>query len=135
MSHAAGVWIDHRKAIVVALNAGDEVVSVVESRVEKPGKSGGAPVDDRKQRALSGALNGYYHAVIGSLRAHDRLLIFGPGETKDELNAQLVKMKLGERVVAVETEGRMTEQDVIAKVRGYFEQDTETAAIGAAPPP
>ena len=44
----------------------------------------------------------------------------GIGEAKGELHARLLKMNLGGHIAAVQTEGQMTEREVVAKVRVYF---------------
>jgi len=132
MNDHAGVWIDHRKALIVALTPGGELSTVVLSKVEKHLERSGdspmkgayearqVPADDRRQRALTGELNIYYDAVIAALRNYGQLLVFGPGEAKGELHARLLKRKLGARVAAVETEGRMTDHQIAAKVRAHF---------------
>jgi hypothetical protein len=129
----AGVWIDHRRAVIVGLTPDGEVTSVILSKVEKhPERAGDSPLkgafeaaqvpaDDRRQRALTGELNIYYDAVIAALRNYARLLVFGPGEAKGELHARLLKMKLGGRVAAVESADRMTDHQIVAKVRAQFE--------------
>ena len=137
MTDRAGVWIDHRKAVVVALGPDGAHTTLITSKVEKHAERGGdsplkgpyearqVPADDSRQRALTGELNVYYDAVIAALGKFESVLLFGPGEAKGELKKRLVKMKLGERVVAVETNDKMTDHEIVAKVRGYF---------GVAPP-
>jgi hypothetical protein len=78
------------------------------------------PPDDMRQRALTGELNVYYDAVVAVLRPHDRLLLMGPGEAKGELHKRLLKAKLGDRVVSVQTEDKMTDPQIVAKVRAFF---------------
>jgi hypothetical protein len=129
----AGVWLDHRKAQIVGLTTDGEITKVILSNVEKHLERGGdsamrgayepsqVPADDRRQRALTGKLNIYYDAVIEAVRDYGKLLVFGPGEAKGELHARLLKKKQGDRVSAVETEGEMTDRQVVAKVRAYFE--------------
>jgi hypothetical protein len=128
----AGVWIDHRQARIVGLTAAGEVSTVIFSKAEKHLERAGdspmkgayealqVPADDRRQRALTGELNIYYDAVIAALRNYGRLLVFGPGEAKGELRARLSKMNLDEHIDAVETAGRMTDRQVVAKVRAHF---------------
>ena len=132
MAGNSGVWIDHRRAVVVELDGDDVKTSVIPSSVEKHAERGGdspmkgryeahqVPADDRRQRALTGELNTYYDAVIAVLRGRDQLLLFGPGEAKEELHKRLQKEHLGARVVAVETEDKMTDPQMVAKVRAYF---------------
>jgi len=137
MNDHAGVWIDHRKAVIVGLTPDGEVTTVILSRVEKhPERAGDSPMkgayearqvpaDDSRQRALTGELNIYYDAVIAGLRNYGSLLLLGPGEAKTELQSRLIKSKLGARVVAVETADKMTDRQIVAKVRAHF---------GGAPP-
>ena len=132
MTGKAGVWIDHRKAVLVTLTAAGEHTRTILSNVEKHPERGGdsplkgsyeasqVPADDSRQRALTGELNVYYDAVIAALRESDSLLLFGPGEAKGELHRRLVKMKQGARVSAVETQDKMTGPQIVAKVRAHF---------------
>jgi hypothetical protein len=78
------------------------------------------PADDRRQRALSQHLDVYYDQVIEVLRHFDRIVLFGPGEAKGELHKRMAKTKLDTRVVAVETNDRMTDSQIAAKVRTFF---------------
>ena len=132
MSSKVGVWLDHRKSVIVTLNSNGENITHIVSRVEKHLERGGdsplkgryephqVPADDSRQRALTGELNIYYDDVIAALRDCENLLLFGPGEAKGELHKRLAKAKLGPRVVAVETEDKMTDPQIIAKVHAYF---------------
>ena len=132
MNDNAGVWIDHRKAMVVILSSGKERVTSIASNVEKHLERAGdsplkgsyeasqVPADDARQRALTAELAIYYDAVIALVRDAGSILIFGPGEAKGELERRLIKHKLGGLVAAVETEDKMTDRQIVAKVREYF---------------
>ena len=129
---SAGVWIDHRKAQIVCLTADGEISQTILSNVEKHPERGGdspmkgayearqVPADDRRQRSLTGELNGYYDAVIAALRDYGNLLVFGPGEAKGELQSRLTRNGPAGRVVVVETEDKMTDRQIVAKVRAHF---------------
>jgi hypothetical protein len=132
MTSNAGVWIDHRDAVIAAVTAKDagttRINSDVERHLARTGDSplnGGfecrqVPADDRRQRALTEQLNAYYDRVIAALRQFDCLILFGPGEAKGELHKRMARTKLDTRVMAIETEDRMTDPQIIAKVRAYF---------------
>lgn len=132
MTDKAGVWIDHRKAIVVALTSDGEHSTTILSKVEKHPQRGGdsplkgtyearqVPADDVRQRALTGELNIYYDVVIAALRNYNNLFLFGPGEAKGELRTRLAKKNLSGRVIVVETQDKMTDRQVVAKVRAHF---------------
>ena len=132
MTTKAGIWIDHRTAVIVTLSPEGDHTTLITSNVEKHLERGGdsplkgpyearqVPADDNRQRALTGELNIYYDAVIAAIRDYGSLFIFGPGEAKVELHKRLQKMKLGARVAAVETADKMTDRQVLAKVRTHF---------------
>lgn len=133
MSTRLGLWIDHRKAVVVAVTDKGEETSLIISQVEKqPGRYRGirsttpyesqqVPADDSRQRKFTGHLNIYYDAVIACVRSAESILIFGPGEAKNELKKRLAKNKLGGRVVGVETIDKMSDRQIAAKGRQYFQ--------------
>jgi hypothetical protein len=81
--------------------------------------------DDRRQRKLTGHLNIYYDAVIACIRDAETILIFGPGEAKGELKKRLETNKLSGRIVGIETIDKMTDRQVAAKVRQYFQENND----------
>jgi len=132
MRTKVGLWIDHRKAIVVVVMDKGEEIRVTISKAEKqlrrsgdsplkgPYESRQVPQDDSRQRALTGHLNIYYNAVIASIREAESILIFGPGEAKNELKERLIENGLGGCVVGIETVDKMTNRQIAAKVRKHF---------------
>ena len=136
MPTKVGVWIDHRKAVVVVVTEEGEEIGLIISKVEEQLRRSGdsplkgsfeaqrVPADDRRQRALTQYLNIYYDAVITCIREADSILIFGPGEAKNELEKRLEKSNLGGRIAAIETADKMTDKEIAAKVRQRF-RDTE----------
>jgi len=137
MRTKVGLWIDHRKALIVAITDKGEEIRLVISKVEKqPGRFNGVrstthyesqlvPADDSRQRKLTGHLNIYYDAVIASIRNAESILIFGPGEAKGELKKHLKRAKLDGRIIGIETIDKMTDRQISAKVRQYFQEKSE----------
>jgi hypothetical protein len=138
MTNQAGIWIDHRKAVIVTLATSGERIVTIESHVEKhPERTGDSPLkgayearqvpaDDKRQRALTGELDRYYDKVIAALHGCAELLVFGPGEAKGEFRTRLERNKTAMRIVAVDTEDRMTDPQIAAKVRRHFAADGAT---------
>lgn len=132
MKRAVGLWIDHRKAVIVAVTDQGETTSLIVSRVEKqrrrvagirsmtPYESSQVPADDRQERSFHAHLATYYDAVIASIRGAESILIFGPGEAKVELRHRLETGKHVGRIVEIETEDKMTDRQIEAKVREHF---------------
>ena len=135
MSTQLGLWIDHRKAIVVAITEQGEKIEEIVSSVEKQLQRAGdrplegdyevvqVPADNRRQRDFTKHLNIYYAAVITVIRDAESILIFGPGEAKGELKEQLEKNHLGGYIVDIETVDKMTNPQIAAKVRQYFAKE------------
>ena len=135
MKTTVGLWIDHRKAVIVVLTDEAEEIKLIISKVEKqPGRPGGVRsktpyesqllrADDSRQRKLTGHLNIYYDAVIACIRDAESILIFGPGEAKGELKKRLETKKLSGRIVGIETIDKMTDRQIAAKVRQYFQEN------------
>ncbi len=132
MGTKVGLWIDHRKTMVVRITEKGEEVAFTISGVEKQLRRSGdsplkgsyeplqVPPDDRRQKAFAGHLDSYYDAVIASIGDATTILIFGPGEAKGELVKRLERKSLGGRIAAVETADQMTSRQISAKVRQHF---------------
>ncbi len=132
MTNKTGIWIDHRKAVIVTVLDSGEEVDTVSSNVEKhPERTGDSPLqgryeaqqvpaDDKRQRALTGHLNAFYDTVIGRIATAEAMFIFGPGEAKGELKRRLEHRQLGSRVSALETADKLTDRQISAKVREHF---------------
>ena len=132
MSINAGLWIDHRKAVVVVVTEAGEEINQILSKAEKQLRRTGStplqgnfesqqvPADDSRQRMFTGQLNNYYDEVIACIRDSESILIFGPGVAKDELKERLDGNNLGGRVSGIETVDKMTDPQIAAKVRQYF---------------
>jgi hypothetical protein len=132
MKTQAGVWIDHRKAVIVMVTDTGEEIRLIISQTEKQLRRAGdsplqgsyeaqqVPADDSRERKRTGQLNIYYDAVIASIRGADSLLIFGPGEAKGELAKRLERSHFSGRIVGSETADKMTQRQIAAKVRQYF---------------
>jgi len=141
MRRRVGLWIDHRKAIIVAVTDKGEEIGLIISKVETqlrrsgdsplkgPYESQQVPAYDSRQRTLTGHLNIYYDAVIACIGDAESILIYGPGEAKGELKKRLEKSKLGGRIAGVETVDKMTNRQIAAKVRQHFAE--QRSAIGS----
>ena len=130
----AGLWIDHREAIIVVLSETGEETKRIQSSVEwqlrRLGEpSNGSfeaqerPADDSREREYTGHLAHYYDEIISYLRDVGSILIFGPGEAKGELKKRFEKHKSDTRTIAMETADKMTEPEVVAQVRHHFHAD------------
>jgi len=132
MKTKVGLWMDHRKAVIVVVSDKGEETKLIVSKVEKQlRRSGGSPLkgsyealqvpaDDSHEREFTGHLNIYYDAIIACIRDAEAILIFGPGEAKGELEKRLGSKELSGRIIGIETVDKMTDRQIAAKVRQRF---------------
>lgn len=137
MKPVKGLWIDHRKAVIVTVTDKGEEVQDVISHVEKQlGRFEGersttsypaqlVPADDSQQRDLTGHLDRYYDEVISRLRDAELILIFGPGEAKGELAKRIERTDLGSHIAGIETVDKMSDRQIAAKVRAYLKNTVQ----------
>lgn len=132
MSDNAGVWIDHKKAVIVigGQDAPVTVSSDIGTHARHAGGGGGYPGSNssqtggserREEHRHENELNRYYDEVIGRLGHPKSLLVLGPGEAKLELQKRLPHaMPNPQPVVAVEAADHLTDAQIVAKVREHF---------------
>ena len=124
MKLRVGVWIDHRKAAIV-FSSGDGVTAkTLESGLEPhPRFSGHQDGGGEKQyeERYAQHLDQYYDRVIRELGQPEALFIFGPGEAKRELKERLGRTKtLVSSNVAIETADKLTDLQIVSKVKEHF---------------
>lgn len=127
-----GLWIDHRKAVIVLESSAGEEINVILSDADRqPGRIHGErsrtsfealkiEADDVTQRKFTTELHHYYKEVVACVRHAEALLVFGPGEAKGQLVMELEKTLPKDCVVTVETADKMTDRQISAHVREHF---------------
>ncbi len=133
MKRVVGLWIDHRKAVIVAVvGEGEDVILTMKSHMEPHVRFAGGSrskgqheslevmAEDAQERRFAHHLNTYYDEVISHIGYAEAILLFGPGEAKAELEKRLESKGLARQIVAVETTDKMTERQIAAKVRQHF---------------
>lgn len=129
-----GLWIDHKKATLVIQTEHGENIQQIESEVGRHVHYRGASNskspfsaqyqqgDDQLDNKFTEQLNKFYEKVIAQIREADAVLIFGPGEAKRELEKRIAYEKVNVPVMKIETADKMTERQIAAKVRHYFQE-------------
>lgn len=133
MAGKVGVWIDHRKAVVVTFENGKENIHEMDSDVEKHVRnsggagSGGAShgaqdvmAGDKRDRKYMNHLNSFYDRVIQALVHAEGIVILGPGEAKGELDKRITDKEMRKRVQLVETSDKLTNPQLVAKLSDCF---------------
>jgi len=129
-----GLWIDHKKAIFVIQTKQGENIQQIESEVGRHVHYRGASHpkspfsaqyqqgDDQLDNKFTEQLNKFYEKVIAHIRKADAVLIFGPGEAKRELEKRIAHEKVKVPVMKIGAADKMTERQIAAKVRNYFQE-------------
>ena len=136
MENLFGLWVDHEKAIIVSLTGESHKVIHLESDVEghfrlkggsrsnTPWGIQGATSESKRELRYSKHLNIYFQNIMDLLKDAKQIFIFGPGEAKYELKKTIEKNNifLG-KISDIETTDKLTEPQIVAKVKKYFEKE------------
>ena len=133
MGTKVGVWLDSEKAYIISLfedrHVMETIESEVESRVRYEGETksfsgkGGSLVNPSKKKTKrrKHQMDSYILSVLEKLRSAEGIYIFGPAECKRELEKGLIKRK-DKPSIHIESADKMTERQMIARVKGHFSQ-------------
>jgi hypothetical protein len=124
MNHTVGIWIDHARAVIVSASDGGVTTTTLESDVDAhprySGQQDGGGEKKYEERHRQ-RLDHYYDQVIGKLGQPEAVLLFGPGEAKLELKERLRRVRTPvARTVDIETADKLTEPQIVAKVKEHF---------------
>lgn len=146
MSTKAGVWIDHKQAIVVLVTEAGQEVKKIAFDAGQPTKASGSSrgrnrftpndfvAEDRQERKLENDRKKYYDEVLAAIREATSILILGPGEAKAEFGKRIKSKKLRGVTMQAETADKMTERQLTAKVRAHFAEGAASKSAAAKKP-
>lgn len=129
-----GLWIDHKKAIIVIQSEQGENIQQIESEIGRHVRYRGASHpkspysaqyqqgDDQLDNKFTEQLNKFYDKIIVNIYAADAVLIFGPGEAKHELEKRIAHEKIKVQIVGMEVADKLTDRQIVTKVRKYFQE-------------
>lgn len=133
MNNKTGIWIDHKKAVIVSVSDDRVSATTMESelgphtrfsgRASYPTPDGPQDGGGEKQyeERYGQHLDRYYDEVIRRVGHPEAMLIFGPGEAKLQLHARLGHTKaFSECAVVIATTDKLTDPQIVAKVKEHF---------------
>ena len=132
MKKEVGVWIDHRRAVIVTIENKVEMTREIKSNMEKHARfssgthskasnnSQGSTAEDVRDRQFGDHLDRDYDGIVSIICDADSIWIFGSGEAKVELKNRLKREEFGGHIVGIETDDKMTNNQITAKVRDHF---------------
>jgi hypothetical protein len=135
MGKLTGIWLDSEKAYVITLGDGDPAIekidSPVETRVRIEGEKkqysrlGGMYVNPQKKKTKrqEQQLRSYYHMIMDRVKDADAIYVFGPSNAPKRFYKELFHHKdMASKVIGYETEGRLTRNQMVARVRKVYEK-------------
>ena len=129
-----GLWIDHKKAVIVIQNEQGEDIQKIESGIGRHVRYRGASHpkspysaqyqqgDDQLDNKFTEQLNKFYEKVIELIRGAQAVLIIGPGEAKCELEKRIFHAKVKVPIMDIVPADKLTDRQIAAKVRSYFQE-------------
>jgi stalled ribosome rescue protein Dom34 len=139
MKKEVGLWVDHRRAVIVISLDQEEEIKRITSNVEKHVRYSGASyardtsdshhdtTEDGRDRRFDEQLSRYYDEIISHLHDATSILIMGPGEAKAELQKRFEGHEPSGCIVAMITADRMTDQQIAASVRQHFRESQQSS--------
>lgn len=113
----AGVWIDHKKAIIITKDGSEYAFK---DKIEAPGKFE-ADSELRLNHAKHDDLIVYFKSLSGHLHQYDRILLIGTGIAQEQFRNYLNEdAKFKDKQIAIENTGHLTDHQMLAKVREFF---------------
>jgi len=125
------VWIDHNRAVIAAVDDGEESIETIPSDAGRhPRAHGGSRMvapwgpqtsndEYARERRYESHLAHFYRDVIRHLGQPDELVVMGPAQAKQELKAEIEESLLRDVHVVLETAGEMTDPQVLARLRSF----------------
>jgi hypothetical protein len=135
MEKQVGIWIDTKKAIIVALEGQkEEKITEIDSEVENriyhnnesnKGTFSGSHQSDNETKfdnRKKEQMDYYLEVVMNHIKKADYLYVFGPAETKLKLEQKIRDEKsLGKiKLKAIETADKMTLNEIVAQVKDFY---------------
>jgi hypothetical protein len=133
MDNRVGLWIDHKKAVIV-VDGESAPPLVVQSDVPGhtrftggggyPGghSSQGGESERRREERHRNALDEYFDRVVEAIGEAQSVLIFGPGEAKHQFVDRLGRAARRPRpAITIDTADKLTDPQIVAKVSKYFD--------------
>jgi stalled ribosome rescue protein Dom34 len=124
MKSKAGLWIDHRKCLIVFVNGKKIGIKIIKSNLNvqptPSSESQNLKDDNQKNKHFAEKLNLYFNEIISIVKDARSIFIFGPGMAKNKLLKRITKLETKGYIEDLETTDNMTGAQVVAKVRHHY---------------
>jgi len=126
-----GVWLDSDNALVVTLSGESHTIDEIKSNVDHINYAGGrGSATPNRFQAVKSEKNLlekkkhqfqlYFQDIYEKVKTADKLLIFGPAETKTAFLKMLLEYKTDRSKITIETADSLTDNQVVAYIKKFF---------------
>jgi hypothetical protein len=129
-----GIWLDHAQAHFIDFSKGPVIIETAysnrQSQGQLRGETNGGEQTGHVRASMNenhinnrdkGILQDYYKMLSDRLKNYDDIFLFGSSTAKDELfNKLKIDKQFAEKNIQVKQSGFLTENQMIAEVRKYF---------------
>ena len=120
MERKVGLWINHRKAVIVSIANKKIYIREITSNIENQSRPKKNDLVDSAEEKSEIQLDRYYNVIISLISDGESIWIFGPDDAKVVLEDRLRTAGFGARVVGIETVAEMTNRQLALKVQQRF---------------
>jgi hypothetical protein len=131
-----GIWLDQDNAYILSIENENETFETVTSDIEHYNIGGGSGTrfkggpqdvvqDSKYLEREKHQLKRYFESIVPKINDADALVIFGPAGTNEQLSKELKQnhKDLSSKIKGVEKVDSMTENQVKALIRDFFESN------------
>ena len=114
-----GIWIDHRRAVIVTIEHGQETIATMEGDADRlPAGPQSSINEHRIEENYKLHVVHFYKDVIKAIGKADQLLVIGPAQAKHEFAEEVEKVADLRAVPRkIEAADKMTDPQIAAKLR------------------
>ena len=116
-----GVWIDNQEAILITNTPDSEAKEyTIHGKIKASGGHSGGSEHSMNNAKQTDAIK-YFKSVSAQLLNYDEILIFGPGQSQEQLQNHLKEdAQFKSKQISIDTADQLTDPQRIAKVRDFF---------------
>ncbi len=115
----AGVWLDNHHAVIIADTLSHGEYNILD-KVQSEGTQGGGS-EHSMNNAKKGEHLKYFKALSNHLTRFDEILLFGPGQSQEQLQNHLKgDAQFKSKLITIDSSDQLTDPQRIARVRDFF---------------
>lgn len=114
----AGLWIDGKQGLIIGQDGTDDFSVLTKVDLTESQSGGSEHAMNNGKKTEQGK---YFKELTQHLVSYDEILIFGPGQSQEQLQHHLQNdVQFNNKKITIDSSERLTDPQMIAKVRDFF---------------